>query len=681
MRKKFIALLAFTLLNTATPLHADEEIPITSFRQEDKTYPEVKLYAGEDNIYQEVPVSLFRISNLSPAVETELDYTDWSYNIWEDCRYIYLPSTAKRDALTITYTAEAPLYLNDTPVVSGESTDILASSDEFTLKVGDTEYGKVKVMQSNLGCIYLDATSGSINNLDSNGNLTETGNILMLNDKGGQEYSGAIEKLTSHGNSSWSYSKKKPYNLKLPSKADLYGMGKAKKWMLISNYLDHSLMRNYFTMELSRLAGMDYVIDSVFVDFYVNGSYRGTYQLCERIQVQKNRLNVRDLEEDTEKINEKELDTYPRVAVNADNIYDCKTNSYKYFDIPNDPEDITGGYILQFQQWNRYYYKAESGFVTSRGQVVQLDSPEIASKAQTEYIREFMQELEDAIYSDTGYNSLGKHYSEYMDVDSLARAYLIEEISMNIDAGSSSFYMWKDSDITGDGKLHFAPVWDYDLAYGTFYRTIQNSEGDSSNSFATDKIYAACYPINNYSTTNTPESGLPTEGVGWLGKMYKKPEYKEIVSRVWQDNFEPALSTLLYGDNPEIMEYGKRILPSAEMNNALWHTYGGREYCVFGDRSGNTYMESLEMVKDFAQKRQVFLSSHFSQYTPTYILGDVNQDNVLDSKDAALLLMHASGVQKLDTRVYFIGDINGDTAIDAKDAAVVLQYTSGADAS
>lgn len=72
----------------------------------------------------------------------------------------------------------------------------------------------------------------------------------------------------------------------------------------------------------------------------------------------------------------------------------------------------------------------ESGFVTSRGQAVEIDGPEYASKEQILYIRNFVQETEDAIYSETGYNSKGKHYSDYIDADSLITAYLVQEISM-----------------------------------------------------------------------------------------------------------------------------------------------------------------------------------------------------------------------------------------------------------
>ncbi|MBQ9605161.1 MAG: CotH kinase family protein, partial [Firmicutes bacterium] len=429
--------------------------------------------------------------------------------------------------------------------------------------------------------------------------------------------------------------------------------------------------------ELSRMAGMEYVIDSVFVDLYADGSYRGTYQLCERIQVQKTRLDIRDLEEDTEKLNEKALEEYPHIAVNANSVSEYRTDSYKYYDIPNDPEDITGGYLLQFQQANRYGYKAESGFVTSRGQGVQIDGPEIASQKQVLYIRKFMQELEDAIYSDTGYNSLGKHYSEYMDVDSLAAAYIIEEFSMNIDAGKTSFYMWKDSDLTGDGKLHFSPVWDYDLAYGTFAKSIKNSDGESGWSLNTNNLFAAYFPIDGYAPENTPESGLCTEGISWLGKMYKKDEYKKQVAKVWFERFVPALDELVKGDDPKLLETAESILPSAEMSNRRWHTYGGKQYCVFGDRSGKDFMESVDMLRVFAENRMNYLSGIWEP--TTFICGDIDIDEKITAGDAAFLLQKAlvstfeMPVQKYTENWFEYSDVDCDGSITANDALTVMQ--------
>ena len=105
---------------------------------------------------------------------------------------------------------------------SGEITSLLSDADTFQITVGDVDCGTLKIMQSNLSCIYLSTSHGGLDALDHDRSITETGRALMLNAEGGAEYNGNIEKLTAHVNSSWDYSKKKPYNLTL-SPADRAG--------------------------------------------------------------------------------------------------------------------------------------------------------------------------------------------------------------------------------------------------------------------------------------------------------------------------------------------------------------------------------------------------------------------------------------------------------------------------
>ena len=622
--------------------------------------------------YQEIPVDSFTVSNLSPDVKTDLDYVDWWYSEWEDCRYIFLPVTADRDSLVISYSADDTVKLNGVPVQSGEMTSLLGNADSFQITVGDKDCGTLKIMQSNIGCIYLSTSHGGTDALDNNRNITETGTAFMLNAEGGVEYSGTIEKLTAHGNSSWDYSKKKPYNLKLPQKENLYGMGKAKKWALLSNYLDHSMLRNKLTEEMCKAAGMECVMDSVFVDLYADGSYRGTYQLYERVQIQKKRINIRDLEEATEKLNSNDLESYPQKVVGAANAYEYKENSYKYYDIPNDPEDITGGYLLQFQQWNRYGYKATSGFVTSRGQAIAVDGPEYASKAQVEYIRSFVQDMEDAIYSDTGYNSKGRHYSEYLDVDSLVTAYLVQEISENIDATYSSFYLWKDSDLTGDGKLHFSPAWDFDLSYNNFPTQRINSDGNSGYSYKPDNLFAAYFPIHGYEDggkTSSSGSGRPTVGKSWIGQLYQNEDFVKRVAELYFERFEPFLQSLTESEKPYLTQMAESIQTSAEMSNARWHTYGGASYCVFGSSSGATFMDSVDIVRKYINKRINWLGDLWKSYT--YVKGDVNGDGVLGIADVVLLQKWLLAVPDTHLSQWQAADLCKDDRLDVFDLCLM----------
>lgn len=623
--------------------------------------------------YSEIPVEAFTVSNLSPDILTNLDYTDWWYSEWEDCRYIFLPVTADREQLIISYSADDTVKLNGEPVQSGEITSLLSDADTFQITVGDVDCGMLKIMQSNLGCIYLSTSHGGLDALDHDQSITETGRALMLNAEGGTEYSGNIEKLTAHGNSSWDYSKKKPYNLKLPQKENLYGMGKAKKWALLANYLDHSLLRNKLTEEMCKAAGMDNVMDSVFVDLYADGSYRGTYQLYERVQIQKNRISICDLEEVTEKLNSRDLESYQQKVVGAANAYEYKENSYKYYDIPKDPEDITGGYLLQFQQWNRYGSKVQSGFVTSRGQAIGINGPEYASKAQVEYIRLFVQEMEDAIYSDNGYNAKGKHYSDYLDEESLIIAYLVQEISENIDATYSSFYLWKDSDLTGDGKIHFSPSWDFDLAYNNFPTLRVNSDGNIGYSYKPDNLFAAYFPIHGYEDggqTSSSGSGRPTVGISWIGQLYKQDNFKKRVAEIYFERFEPFLKSLTEVESSPLMKMAENIRPSAEMSNARWHTYGGKKYSVFGSAtSGTSFIDSVSKVGDYIHQRADWLNDLWKPYT--FIKGDVNGDGELNITDVVLLQKWLLAVPNTHLSQWQAADLCKDERLDVFDLCLM----------
>ena len=624
--------------------------------------------------YQDIPVDSFTVSDLSPNIVTDLDHTDWWYSEWEDCRYVFLPVTADRDNLIITYSADDIVKLNGIPVKSGETTSLLGEADTFHITVGDADCGTLKIMQSNIGCIYLSTSHGGTDKLDANRSITETGTAIMLNADGSTEYSGVYEKLSAHGNSSWDYSQKKPYNLKLPQKENLYGMGKAKKWTLLANYLDHSMLRNKLTEEMCKAAGMECVMDSVFVDLYADGSYRGTYQLYERVQIQKNRINIRDLEEAAEKLNSRNSDAYTQKVFGADSAGEYKENSYKYYDIPNDPADITGGYLLQFQQWNRYGHKCKSGFVTSRGQAIAVDGPEYASKAQVEYIRSFVQDMEDAIYSETGSNSKGIHYTEYLDVDSLIIAYLVQEISENIDATYSSFYLWKDSDLTGDGKLHFSPAWDFDLAYNNFPTQRINSEGNSGFSYKPDNLFAACFPIHGYEdggVTSSSGSGRPTVGISWIGQLYKNEDFVKRVAELYFERFESFLQSLTEGENPYITQLAENIRNSAEMSNARWHTYGGANYSFAFSfaTSGVSYMDSVNKVSDYIKQRTHWLSDLWKPYT--YVRGDVNGDGTLNISDVVLLQRWLLAVPDTSLKQWQAADLCNDERLDVFDLCLM----------
>ena len=98
--------------------------------------------------------------------------------------------------------------------------------------------------------------------------------------------------IKGHGNSSWK-DKKKPYQIKFDSKESLFGMPAAKKYLLIANYRDGSLLRNAICYDLAAALGIS-PSSYQFIDLYVNKAYVGNYMLMQKVENGKNSVNLKD---------------------------------------------------------------------------------------------------------------------------------------------------------------------------------------------------------------------------------------------------------------------------------------------------------------------------------------------------------------------------------------------------
>ena len=660
--------------------------------------------------YESIPVKSFRVSEISPQVITDADFVDWWFSEWEDCRYIFLPATADRTKLKIIVSSTQTVYLNDTAVKSGAVTDLLSTADTFSVRVGTQECGELRVMQSDRPVVYLSMKTGSIDYVNAKRTNEDSGRMLALSADGTVEYDGEFEKLGAHGNSSWDYSRdKKPYNLKLPEKAKLYGMGKAKKWVLHGNYLDHSMLRNTLGENLAVQADMPFNPQYAYVDLYADGSYRGTYEIFERVQIQKHRVDIRDLEEDTEALNDKELDQYPQKVSGAEKVNEYKADSFRYYDIPNNPDDITGGYLFQTQLSNRYsnLTKTDSGFVTGRGQAFKMNGPKYASKEQMEYISSFVEDFEDALYSKTGYNQKGKHYSDYADVDSLIIGYLIQEIMEDVDGQQASFFFWKDSDLTGDGKLHCGPVWDFDLSLSNFSRSVDDQTGMWLKPDGTPMRYYTALPTNLY-VMHQPVHGYGTideaAPLGWLGTLYLKEEQR--VGELYYEKFDSYLKELT--DKTQeggalITQWGEELQKTGDMNNARWHMYGGKPYKQMGPVHGQNYTECVEYLRNYLGRRYTWMHDFWAPQLAASLAQQLQDDisalpqerydaegkaalqEALEAGQQAILAADTyqkvqaayaqAAAEVMDVPMKEIsGDFNDDGKVDIQDAQDLLMY-------
>ncbi len=460
---------------------------------------------------------------------------------------------------------------------SGDSADVLYSASKIEI-AGQS----VKIMRSaNIPSLFLNSDEGTMSNIDNSPDHSygTPGDFSLISSDGELLSAGRLKKIRGRGNATWHGTEKKPYQIEFSSSVSILGLAKSKKYILLANYYDPSLMRNSIAFDIAKISE-DYSVSGEPIDLYACGEYLGAYLICEKIDISENKIDIFDLEKATEKENAENLENYER----GGSVLGTENGSSKWFSLPNDPADISGGYLLEVEYTERYPEEV-SGFVTSRGLPVAIVSPKYASKAQVEYIKNFFCDFEDALYSPTGYNEKGKHYSEYADIDSIIFRYLFEEFALNIDGGISSFHIYKDTDKNG-GELIFSCVWDYDCSFGNY-----NKHAD----------------LTSFETLFTGESERRNQGAmpSYFNAMLG---HDEIVSRVrdyYKNIFRKGALEAL-ADIDRRFEY---IKASAEMDAWLYSSFSAHSF--YGANCGSTPSEACNYLKDFISGRIKFFDMHF----------------------------------------------------------------------
>ena len=226
--------------------------------------------------------------------------------------------------------------------------------------------------------------------------------------------------IRERGNASRNFPKK-PYRIKFAKKHQVLGSpANAKKWTLINNYGDKTLMRNQLAFELSRRFGMPYTPFCAYVDVVLNGDYKGSYQLCDQIEVRKNRVNITEMT--------------PR---------------------DNSGEALTGGYLFEVDAYAGDE-PFQAVFQSSYGTPVTIKSPDEDSitAQQKNYITQ-------------RYNAMEANWRQYLDLNTFLRHFLVGEVSGNTDT-YWSVYMYKHR---SNDTLYVGPCWDFDLAFDNDNRT------------------------------------------------------------------------------------------------------------------------------------------------------------------------------------------------------------------
>lgn len=222
--------------------------------------------------------------------------------------------------------------------------------------------------------------------------------------------------IKGRGHSTWKKDKK-PFTIKFDQKVSVLGLPANRDWVLLANYFDPTMSRNYIAFELARKLNFDFTPTTFPVQVIFNGKYIGMYCIGDKVEIATSRVNQ----------------TEHSAAVDRD-------------------------YLIEVRGYESGYRMGQSAFTAGllREIAIKNPEPEEITPEQYKYISEYVKAANEAVVNLS-------NYEDYIDLDSLIDWFIITELTYNCDgAFNRSVFIQKRA----GGKLTFSPVWDFDLAFG-----------------------------------------------------------------------------------------------------------------------------------------------------------------------------------------------------------------------
>lgn len=483
--------------------------------------------------------------------------------------YLFLPSYANMGDIKIMFAgADRIVFAGDEKEItlkSGEHIGALICDEEYQMHFCDrkgrelAQHRLVVMHSASLPAVFMETESGSMEALDADKNYEERGRITLFDVDGSVVCVDKLNRISGRGNSTWAHPKKS-YGFRLSTRTDLFGMGSADNWILLSNVEDPAYIRNKITYDMAIAAGMVGSPESQYVDLYINNTYQGMYQLCEKVEIDAERVPIADLGEENRRLNS-DIGKYGRFEL----------EKRRGVVLSKEPGDLTGGYLLERDVPEKYREEI-SGFITDKlGDLYTIKEPTYASEAEVDYISSLVDDMEKAVVSEDGINpDTGMSYMDYIDQRSFAQKYVLEELTKNNGAGATSSFFYKPQDEIST-KLFAGPVWDYDKALG---------ELTGMNESAED----LCYLMLRDSNPTT---------LFW--QLTRHPEFREEVSACYEEFFSEYMQDIV---DEKADEYATEILPSIAMDQIRWKD---------GESQPFDYDYEIGRIKNFLSERKLFL--------------------------------------------------------------------------
>lgn len=348
---------------------------------------------------------------------------------------------------------------------------------------------------------------------------------------------------------------KKPYRIKFDTKQNVLGLNdgaKAKNWVLLAEFYDYSMLRNAtaFMLGDSLLDNKGYFSsDFKHVNLYINDVFNGVYLLAEQQQVNKNRIDIYEPEEN---------------ETNVDIGYLLELDEYKdgpVFYVDGSPYSATDS-------------NGVTAGIPTKSYAVKSD---IYTDEQLQYIGKYTSNAFKILYRaaikgeyctlDENNNVIVSDYKNSYDainsvinVDSLMRMYILQEIMKDIDIGFSSFYMYVDfSSSSKFKKMTFGAPWDFDWSSGNVNNEI-------------------CYSTNNRYNSTFFDHMNP-----WLFLLSRADFFDDLVKDYWSLLINSGVIDYTFD---QIEDISKTYETDFESNFRKWNVLGTSQHTY---HSGDVY--------------------------------------------------------------------------------------------
>jgi len=344
------------------------------------------------------------------------------------------------------------------------------------------------------------------------------------------------------------------YEIRLPIESELLDMPPEREWILLSMENDKTLMRTWLGFEISKAIGMKYTPNARYVELFINGDYKGTYLLAEKVEISSNRLDIEKITPD---------------IISG--------------------EGISGGYLMQIDLSrkmkpeleepngkNLYFTSNYAHILPGAGEssrIVVKQSKKLF-KVHLDYIRDYVREAETVLFSDS-FKHPTRGFRAYFDERSFIDWYIIQELFKNPDVPFlTGPYFYKER----WSNIKMGPVWDFDFSAGASeYKDAIKTEG--------------------WYVRNT----------AWYDRMFQDENFDKAFKNRWKtyrDNIFICLESMIDAKAEELKA-------SVKFNNTKWSvTTDGYLVLRSGDEIFDEYYQEVNQLKEWLRQRIEWIDSN-----------------------------------------------------------------------